>query len=213
MEAMSLINSTAALSSQSHTFSVLQGAGTLNERNVTRLGKSKLVRDSKGSIHHIGKTPAELLGEKVLRPIIDKISSLASYVSSFTQYLPSFPSLPVAHAKERPSTTATMHFPSREVLVSCLDNHPLTGKQVTKYLTEKGITQAVAESFADTDKAPMGVDLGVMLTVYDLNEKLRLPDPTLTILQMSLVGALRDCAIENKLPEERATNYNHMSDL
>ncbi|KAG8171508.1 hypothetical protein JTE90_007397 [Oedothorax gibbosus] len=70
------------------------------------------------------------------------------------------------------SSAETLHFPSKGEIVSYLEQHPLTNDP---YLTEKKIIEAVADFFADKDKAPMGVDMGVMLKLADLNEKLQLP--------------------------------------
>lgn len=209
MTVTSFLNSTSTLSSQAYASSVLQNAGGLNGRGVAYLGASRLVRDSNGSIYLIEKIPAEMIGKKILRPLIDKVSTLTSYVFSFIRYLP-FPSLPVAYAKEMHSSDETMHFPSQKILVSCLNKHPLT---VTQYLSEKGVTEAVAESFADTDKVPIGVELGVAVALYDLNEKLGLTDEVLMIMQRNLMGALKDCATGAKTSEESSTAYNQKNDL
>jgi len=85
---------------QDYTFSTLQSAGRLNEWNITRLGTSRLIQDNNGSVYLIEKTPAEVAGEKILRPLLDKLSDLTSYISSFIQHLPGIPSLPFAYAKE-----------------------------------------------------------------------------------------------------------------
>ncbi len=210
---VSFINSTSALSSQTYASSVFQSAGALDGRDAARLGTSRFVQNSNGSIHLIEKTPAEVVGERILRPLIDKISTLTSYVFSLIENL-LLPLLPGAYAKEMRSLDAnTMHFPSQEVLVSCLDKHPLTGKQVVPYLSEKGITKTLAESFANTDKAPAGVNLGVISTLYDLNEKLELPEYSLASLHVDLVGALKDCATRSKTAKESSTTYKHKSGL
>ncbi len=207
------VNSTSALSSQTYASSVLQGTAGFNQKDLTRLGTSRLARESNGSIHLIEKTPAEVAGEKVFLPLSDKISTWISYVSSFAKSLPSFLSLPLAYAKEMRPSHGTMNFPSQKALASCLDKHPLTGKQTTPYLREKGITDAVAESFADTRMLPPGVDMGVMLALYHLNQKLELPPPALTTLQMNLVVGLKDCATGGEISEESSASYNHKTEL
>ncbi|KAG8194647.1 hypothetical protein JTE90_003120 [Oedothorax gibbosus] len=89
------------------------------------------------------------------------------------------------------SSAETLHFPSKGEIVSYLEQHPLTND---RYLTEKKIIEAVADFFADKDKTLMGVDMGVMLKLADLNEKLQLPQVALITININLTAALKDCA-------------------
>lgn len=100
----------------------------------------------------------------------------------------------------------TLHFPSQGAIVSYLEQHPLTSKETNPYLSEKKIIEAVAKFFADQDKADMGVDMGVMLTMYDLNEKLKLPEMALMTINLNLTAALKDCANGKKIDLEKKTN-------
>lgn len=196
MISTSSVNYNNAQRYQSYGHFFLQDIGTLNERCVTRLGK-RLLQDSEGSVHLMEKTPAEVVGEKVLRPLLDKLSFLTAYVLSFTKYLPSLPSLPMAYAKEM---RTTLDWPSREGLVSCLDQHPLTDR----YLSEKGVTEAVAEYFADdvggwsgdTDDVLEEVRKGVGYALDDdnLKERLNLPSFAWQTIKKNLVIAVQDCA-------------------
>lgn len=100
-------------------------------------------------------------------------------------------------------STETLHFPPKGAIISCLEQHPVTSKETNPYLTEKKIIEAVADFFADQDKAPMGVDMGVMLTMMDLNEKLGLPQMGLMAINMSLTEALKDCAAGEAISVEK----------
>lgn len=84
-----------------------------------------------------------------------------------------------------------LHFPAQDAIVAYLTKHPLTNNP---YLTEKKIIETVSKFFADQDKAEPGVDMGVMLSLYDLNEKLGLPQMALMTIQLNLTQALKDCA-------------------
>lgn len=94
----------------------------------------------------------------------------------------------------------TLHFPSQGAIISYLEQHPLTSDP---YLKEKKIIETVAQFFADQDKAPMGVDMGVMLTMMDLNEKLGLPQMGLMAINLNLTAALKDCANGKKIEVEK----------
>ena len=88
---------------------------------------------------------------------------------------------------------ANVHFPSQEAIVSYLQGHALTSNP---YLTEKRIIETVAGYFANQEKAPLGINLGVMLALHDLNERLQLPGFSLNAIQLNLTTALMDCARE-----------------
>jgi len=100
----------------------------------------------------------------------------------------------------------TLHFPSQGAIVSYLEQHPLTSKETNPYLSEQKIIETVAKFFADQDKADMGVDMGVMLTMMDLNEKLGLPQMSLMAINLNLTAALKDCANGKKIELEKKTN-------
>jgi len=87
-----------------------------------------------------------------------------------------------------------LKFPSKQTIIAYLEQHPQTNKTTNPYLTEKKIIPAVAQVFADQNKAPLGVDMGVMLTMLDLNEKLKLPEFVLMTINMNLCNALKECA-------------------
>ncbi|MBU6383004.1 MAG: hypothetical protein KGQ49_00995 [Verrucomicrobia bacterium] len=101
--------------------------------------------------------------------------------------------------------SATLHFPSKPAIMSYLEAHPLTSKDTNPYLTEKKIIEAVADFFADQDKTPHGVDVGVILTMYDLHEELELSPGGVTTIQMNLTAALKDCAAGKKIELEKNT--------
>ncbi len=103
--------------------------------------------------------------------------------------------------------TATLHFPSAEVMTKYLSEHPLLSLD---YYKEKGITETVAklaaDRFADSDKVEMGIKMGVELIAYDLQNgedgftgtkitKINGMSPMFWIqFSMGLESALIDCA-------------------
>ncbi len=92
-----------------------------------------------------------------------------------------------------------LHFPSQGAIVSYLEQHPLTSKETNQYLSEEKIIEAVAKFFGDQDKPEMCVDTGVMLTMYNLNEKLKLSEMVLESITLILTDALKDCANGKKI--------------
>ena len=96
--------------------------------------------------------------------------------------------------------SSTIHFPSKEVIASYLQKHSLTKDP---YLTEKRIIETVASFFANSDKVPIGVDIGVSLSLFDLNEKLGLPKFALMTIQLNLEQALKDCAAGKPIKVEK----------
>lgn len=99
--------------------------------------------------------------------------------------------MPSSEEKKKKSKPSALHFPSGSTIVTYLKQHPLTSDP---YLAEENIIQAVAEFFGDQDNVEQGITMGVMLTLYDLNEKLGLCQSTLAAIQMNLTAALMDCA-------------------
>ena len=105
--------------------------------------------------------------------------------------------------------SSTLHFPNAQTMRECLCKHPLLAMD---YYQEKGITKAIAdlasERFADSDKVAMGVKMGTMLLINDLQEgkdgftgkplpnlgKLGLPSTIWTQLSMATEKAIIDCA-------------------
>lgn len=67
------------------------------------------------------------------------------------------------------SSPSTLHFPDAATITQYLSNHPLLKMD---YLQEKGITKAIAElaaaRFANSDKVNMGVKMGTVLLINDL---------------------------------------------
>jgi len=102
-------------------------------------------------------------------------------------------------------SSATLHFPSAEVMTKFLSNHELLNLD---YYQEKGITQTIAklaaERFANSDKVEMGIKMGTMLIVNDLQQgedgftgaklpKIELPKMSWVQLSMAIESALVDC--------------------
>lgn len=82
----------------------------------------------------------------------------------------------------------SLRFPSETILISRLEN-VLSDQQ---YMKEKKIIQALAKAFANQTKEPIGVDMGVMLELYDLN--IQLPEIALRAMIILLCAALKKCA-------------------
>lgn len=105
--------------------------------------------------------------------------------------------------------SSPLHFPDVKTMTQYLSNHPLLK---TEYFLEKGITKAIAElaaeRFADSDKVEMGVQIGAMLLIHDLQAgedgftgkplpnlgKLGLPSMIWAQISMATEAALIDCA-------------------
>src|SRR5579862_2910458 len=100
------------------------------------------------------------------------------------------------------NSTSTLSFPSQEILVTCFDKHHLSGKQALPFLSEKGVTQAVAESLANTKKNLTEVEASVQWTLSKLNQRLGLADPALSVTYLSLMRAIKDCANLRFPPQE-----------
>ena len=167
-------------------YSFLQTAGIFCSVNAS----NRLLQHSDGSIHLIEKTPAEVAGEKILRPLLDKISTL---FSALTQYLPSFPSLPGASAIRIDPCSKTLHFPSETTIASCLERHPLVGKKIANMLIhEKAVIPAVAKFFANQDTDRAAVILGIDRIILNLHDRGKLLG--LTYKEIEQLYALEACA-------------------
>lgn len=70
-------------------------------------------------------------------------------------------------------------------------------------MKEKGILESIAKVFADQDKADKGVDMGVMLTMYELGKKIGLHESALMTINLNLTAALKDCANGKKIALEK----------
>lgn len=100
------------------------------------------------------------------------------------------------------ASSSILQFPAQDAITTYLTKHPLTSDP---YLTEKKIIETVAKFFANQRKAELGVDMGVMLSLYDLNKKIGLPETALIAIQMNLVEALKDCANGKPIEVEKKT--------
>jgi hypothetical protein len=103
-------------------------------------------------------------------------------------------------------STSTLHFPSKEVIVSYLKQHPNTDEETHPFLTENKIIETVADHFADEDKNEIGVDMVVTLTLYDLNQSLKLSAVVLATIRKNLVIALKDCAAGREISVRKKDN-------
>jgi len=105
------------------------------------------------------------------------------------------------------ATDGRLRFPSQEVITAYLAKHPLTSDS---YNQEKRINEAVAKAFANSTKVEMGVQMGVMLTMYDVNENLGLPESEVTAINMNLTQALIDCANGKAIQLEKSENKSQI---
>lgn len=83
-------------------------------------------------------------------------------------------------------------FPPREQLLACLRAHPMLQD---RWDIKNRTHEYVAEQFANQEKTPGGLKLGVKLTIKDMNEDLKLdlkgPFPEFNIVWEQ---ALKDCS-------------------
>lgn len=87
--------------------------------------------------------------------------------------------------------SSTLHFPSESVIKNYLENkHPLTKND--SLLIENKVLAAAARTFADQDKAPAGIQLGLNLILHDFGYNVAQPEIMNTIMFLS--AALKDCA-------------------
>lgn len=129
---------TCPLSSPS-TLSSLQCPASWNDREVTVLPGSRLTQDSSGSIFLIAKSPFEVVGERILRPLIERVSTLASSIFPYIQFLQFRSS---AQPVEMRLRSVEVPLSQEERLYRCLANDPLTA-------TYNGFNRAFAEHFAN----------------------------------------------------------------
>lgn len=114
-------------------------------------------------------------------------------------------SLPFTQTLSRHDASDDLFFPSKDQIVACLKEHPLTSDP---YFTEKKITDSVASFFAHEDRVPEGVDLGVMLTLEDLHLDLG-PHLRFKNFVTAVSRATQDCDVlhtsyKKKTPEPAA---------
>ena len=108
---------------QTYSSTFVEYSEPWNKASVTYFQESRLVQSSSRSICLIPKTPSEVIGEKILRPIIDVISTWASKIFSLATYIPS---LPGASASEIGIGNDSDFFPSEEVLLSYFESNHFT---------------------------------------------------------------------------------------
>ncbi len=90
--------------------------------------------------------------------------------------------------------SSTLHFPSQETIKNYLETqHPNTKND--SYLKEKKVLEAAAKKFADKtfanrDNAPIGIQMGITLMLYDIGYKQTKIMTTIKCLSV----ALKDCA-------------------
>lgn len=82
-----------------------------------------------------------------------------------------------------------LRFPSKEELLACLTKHPLTNDP---WFTDKKINATAADFFANSDKYPEGITIGVMV----LMDEMALSSPRRAAINTSLTTALTDCSQE-----------------
>jgi hypothetical protein len=98
-----------------------------------------------------------------------------------------------SEAEQRASAsekTDGMSFSSKEELIACLKEYPLTGN---RYFIEKKLNERVAEVFANSTQAPEDVRAGVVSVLRNA-ENLRLEPVILGALSTSLTKGLTYCA-------------------
>jgi hypothetical protein len=84
-----------------------------------------------------------------------------------------------------------LSFPNEATIKNYLENeHPLTKDDL--YMKKKKVLEAAARTFADKEKVPMGINLGLTLMLHDIGYDV--PHPAYTITIINLSEALKDCA-------------------
>lgn len=83
-----------------------------------------------------------------------------------------------------------VHFPSQEIITSYIKQHPATNKGEIdlRYIN------CVSQFFAKKQFILWEISGHVVLQIYDLNNKLKLPSKGLPTVAMNLSKALIDCA-------------------
>jgi|GEM_PF-3899565 len=93
-----------------------------------------------------------------------------------------------------------VQFPSKDVIVSYLEQHPATKD---RFFSDKKITEAVATVFAHQQYYTGGVDMAIALTMNDESEKLGLSDEIFYLVSANLKIALMDCANGKPIASEK----------
>ena len=88
-------------------------------------------------------------------------------------------------------SVGTVHFKSLEAIVSYLEKHPKTNDQ---YLKHEKVIDAVAKFFADRTMDYLAIETGIELTLFDMHQKIKLPEEVMLLIRKNLVSALRDYA-------------------
>ncbi len=95
--------------------------------------------------------------------------------------------------KESEEQKRIMHFPDQATILNYLENvHPITKDDA--YLKEKELYQAVAEFFADQNKVHDGIEMGLVLVLYDWSQENNFSDDVLWLIRRNLMQALEDLA-------------------
>lgn len=94
------------------------------------------------------------------------------------------------------SEKTTVHFPPEKELLACLSKHPLTNDP---FFTEKKINATAAEFFANSDKYPNGIVIGVSILMDGIAQETSLPPKRAGMVGVNLATALTDCAQENHI--------------
>jgi hypothetical protein len=175
MTLSSQINYTSSLNHLIYPSIFAQNPEESNERNLTRIRNSRLIRDSNGSIYIIPKSPAEIIGEKVVHPIVHKVSTFVTNVLTIFHNITFF--------EWMANNLRYMHFPSQEVLVLCLNRHPLTDHDSRRH----GITDAVAKIFANRRMHAIDVEMEIPIALAHIH------DSTSTTIKANMLQALNDC--------------------
>lgn len=90
----------------------------------------------------------------------------------------------------------TLCFPSEKEIITYLELHPLTNKKNPLFSDGK-IIHIVAEFFANHVKDyKMMSDIQVIVNLHDMNEKLKLSETHLVLIQDYLAKALNDCVVK-----------------
>ncbi len=96
---------------------------------------------------------------------------------------------------EAPVEPILLHFPAEKEIVDYLTRHPLTQD---RYLADKKIISTVAKTFAEQERIPSSLDIGIKETLLEMNQQLRLNDNALFTIEDNLKRALSDCATQTK---------------
>jgi len=102
------------------------------------------------------------------------------------------------------SAPSLLHFPSSERIVSFLDQHSLTKKEVFPFLIyRERILSAVAAVFENQHHSSKEMNEKVVSKLDELNKTYDLSRTTLNVLKRYLSTALEDCANNKNAPLEK----------